>query len=377
MDSERRAFIVAQNGSRIFGGGEHYVVGLLARLQARGHRVLFLCRDEYVRSEAERRGVEARVFHVGGHLALHDGVRLARFLEREAPDALFLTSFNKTFVAALAGRMAGMPRIIARFGLSSDIPSRRFVYPIALRRWVHRVVVNSTPFRDAVRESLPRVAPERIITIYNGVDIPERRNEPGAVRRELGISPVAPVIGALARLSGQKRLDRLIRITAALPPEVVCLIAGHGPGEADLRALAGEIGVADRVRFLGYREDVADVLDALDVYVVTSATEGLSNSMLEALACGVPVISTPVSGASVALEPLADGRVPGRIVEADLEALTAAVGELLRDPDLRGGMSEAARDRILERFNWDDKLDRWERLFTGDPMAPVGEGEST
>jgi len=374
MQTDRRALIIAQNGSRIFGGGERFIVKLLVRLQARGHRVLFLCRDEFVASETERRGVEAQVFHVGGHVALHDAVRLGVFLHRASPDGLLLSSFNKVFLGGMAGRIGRVPRVVARFGLSSDRPARRFVYPIALRRWVDRIVVNSTMFRDGVRADLPGVDPEKIITIYNGVDVPERRRPAGAVRCELGIGPEAPVIGAVARLSRQKRLDRLLRVTAALPDDVTCLVAGHGPGEADLRELARSLGIESRVRFLGLRDDVGDVLDALDVYVITSATEGLSNSMLEALACGVPVISTPVSGASTALESLADGRIPGRIVEPEPGALTAAVAELLTDRGLRERMSEAARARVRERFDWDDKLDRWEQLLTGDVMAPVGEG---
>lgn len=374
MQTDSRAsFIIAQNGSRIFGGGERYIVKLLQRLQARDHRVLFLCRDEFVASECERRGVESRVLHVGGQVALHDALRLAWFLRRESPDALLLSSFNKVFLGAMAGRLGRVPRVVARFGLSTDRPSRRFAYPIAIRHWVDRVVVNSTEFRDGIRADLPDLDPARVITIFNGVDAPERRQPRGALRRELGIGPDQPVIGTLARLSGQKRLDRLLRVTAELPDEVTCLIAGHGPQEPDLRELAKSLGVESRVRFLGLRDDVGDVLEALDVYVVTSATEGMSNSMLEALACGVPVISTPVSGASAALEPLADGRVPGRIVEPEPRVLTAAVAELLADGELRRQMGEAALARIRERFDWDERIDRWEQILTGDVMAPVGE----
>lgn len=373
MPTDGRAFIIAQNGARIFGGGERFIVKLLVRLQARGHRVLFLCRDEFVASEAGRRGVDAQVFHVGGHAALHDALRLGLFLRRASPDGLLLSSFHKVFLGGMAGRIGRVPRVVARFGLSSDRPGRRFVYPIALRRWVDRVVVNSTEFRDGVRADLPDVDPEKIITIYNGVDAPERQRPAGALRRELGIGPEARVIGAVARLSGQKRLDRLLRVTAALPADVTCLVAGHGPEESSLRELATTLGIESRVRFLGLRDDVGDVLDALDVYVITSAREGLSNSMLEALACGVPVISTPVSGASTALEPLADGRVPGRIVEPEPGELAAAVGELLADHDLRERMGEAARARVRERFDWDEKIDRWEQILTGDVMAPVGE----
>jgi len=90
----------------------------------------------------------------------------------------------------------------------------------------------------------------------------------------------------------------------------------------------------------------------------------------------VPVISTPVSGASTALAPLDDGRVPGRIVEPEPGALTAGVAEILADPELRRQMSEAARARVRQRFDWEEKIDRWEQILTRDVTAPVGEGAS-
>ena len=111
-------------------------------------------------------------------------------------------------------------------------------------------------------------------------------------------------MGTVAR--GQKRLDLLLGAVARLEG-VRCLLAGAGPEEAVLRRGARTLGIAEHVVFLGHRESVGDVLDALDVFGVTSRTEGMSNAMLEALAAGVPVVSTPVSGAADALEPLGDG----------------------------------------------------------------------
>ncbi|HEM45565.1 MAG TPA: glycosyltransferase, partial [Alphaproteobacteria bacterium] len=144
------------------------------------------------------------------------------------------------------------------------------------------------------------------------------------------------------------------------------------PEAGALRALARELGLGARVRFLGHRDDVGDVLAALDLYLVTSDREGLSNSMLEALAAGVPVISTPVSGAAAALGPLEDGRVPGRIVPADVGAIARAVTECLADETGRRVMADAARARVRAQFDPADELDRWERLLTIDAAADVG-----
>jgi glycosyltransferase involved in cell wall biosynthesis len=168
----------------------------------------------------------------------------------------------------------------------------------------------------------------------------------------------------VARLATQKRLDLLVRAVARLEG-MYCVLAGDGPEHAALMDLAGRLGVAGRVKFVGHREAVGDVLGALDLFVITSHVEGMSNAMLEALAAGVPVVSTPVSGAAEALEPLADGRRPGVIVQANDAAVAAALSAALADRAGLAAMSEAARTRARERFAWPDKIARWEAVLTG------------
>ena len=366
--------IVAHNGARLLGGAELWTVQLLLRLQRRGHRALLLCRDPDVQREVEALGVEAEVLHLGGQASIHDALRLAARLARHRPDGLLLSTFNKVWLGGMGARLARVPRVIARIGLSTDLPSRNPLYGLAFRRWVHRVAANADCIRVDILASLPGLDPRRVVTLYSGVDPPARRGPPGAVRRSLALGDDARVVGTVARLAGQKRLDRLIATVARLPSDVHCIIAGDGPERGGLEARAQELGVSGRVHFLGAREDVGDVLDALDLFLLTSRSEGMSNAMLEALAAGVPVLSTPVSGAAEALDPLADGRRPGAVVEA--EGLADAACALLADPARLAEMGGAARARGRERFNWDAKLPKWEALLLGDPMASVHEGAS-
>lgn len=378
LRASRPATLVAHNGAAIFGGAERWTVRLLAGLQGRGHRVLFLCRDEDIAARARARGVPARVAHLGGHVALHDAARLALQLRRLAPDGLLLGTFKKTWLGAMAAHGAGVPRVVARIGLSSDRPGRRWVYRVAFRRWIHRIVVNADGLRAGVLEDLPGIAPERVITLYNGVDGLESEPGPGSgtVRRALGISPETPVVGTVARLAEQKRLGRLLDAVARLPSEVHCVIAGDGPERSGLEARAARPDLADRVHILGHRDDVAAVLGALDLLVVTSDREGMSNSMLEALAAGVPVVSTDVSGADEALGPGPDGVPPGVVVPREAEAVAAAVSGLLDDADLRRRMGEAGRRRVRERFDQRQKILAWETLLARDVEADVHEGPS-
>lgn len=365
-------YVVAHNGAHVWGGAERATARLLAGLQARGHRVRLFCNDALVAERAAALGVATERLPLGGDVALPDALRFARRLRRERPDALLVGTFKKLWLAALAARLARVPRVVARVGLETDTP-RSAKYRFVLARWVDAVVVNAARVRPAYL-ALPGWTEARVPVIPNGVVPPERTRPPGALRQLLGLAPDAPVVGAVARLARQKRLDRLLRALARLPAEVHCVLAGDGEERESLQALARELGVAERAHFLGARDDVGDVLAALDLFVLCSEREGLSNAMLEALAAGVPVVSTPVSGADDALAPCADGRAPGVIVPFDEAALADALRRLLADRHALAAMRIAARRRAEEHFGFERMLDRWEAVL-GATSASAGSAQ--
>jgi glycosyltransferase involved in cell wall biosynthesis len=356
--------IVAHNASPVLGGGEIWTALLLAGLQRRGHRVLLFCRNAQVAGRTAAYGIPTAVLRLGGDAMLPHALRFALRLRRLAPDALLLTTFKKIWLGGLGARLAGVPRVLARVAISTHLP-RNFTYRVALRRWVDTLVVNAETIRTGLLDALPEADPRDIVTIHDGVAEPERRAGPEAVRRELGLPPEAQVIGSVARLVAQKRLDRLLHAVAALPERVHCVIAGEGPEREPIEALALRLGLRQRLHLLGFRTDVGDVLAALDVFVLSSAAEGMANAMLEAMAAGIPVVSTAVSGADEALGPGADGTAPGVIVQAGSAELAAALRPLLEDPGLRRRMGAAGRQRARERFGFERMLDRWEALLAG------------
>lgn len=355
-------YVVAHNGSRFVGGAERATVTLLAALQRRGHRVLLFCADDSVAGHARSRGVATERAVLGGDAMLPDALRFAAKLRRHRPDALIIGTFKKMLLAGCAAWLARVPRVVARIGLETDTPRGR-KYHFAIARWVHAVVLKTEDMRRKYLDA--GTDAQKLVLIPGGVSLPPLRLPPGEVRRSLGIAPGARVIGAAARLDVQKRLDRLLRAFASLPPDVHCVLAGDGPDRASLQSLAVELGVAERVHFLGLREDVADVLAALDVYVITSGREGMSNSMMEALAAGLPVVSTAVSGADDALAPLPDGRAPGIVVGFDADEVASGVRRVLDDPVLRREMAAAALERARESFDFETMVGRWEALLAG------------
>ncbi|HEX2721792.1 MAG TPA: glycosyltransferase [Gemmatimonadaceae bacterium] len=362
--------VAAHNGARIWGGAERATVVLLRGLKDRGHEVLLFCNDNLVAEKAEEQGIPARICSIGGDLAVHHSFRLATALRAFTPDVFIVGTYKKLFFATLAAHLAGVPNTIARVGLESDIP-RSFKYRIALRKWTDTVVVNARRMIEPFA-NLEGVGPKNVLLIHNGVRLSEPANDGSRLREKLGIPQGSVVIGTVARLAQQKRIDRLLEATALLPGRFHLLIAGDGELRQELEALSQSLGVAERVRFLGQRDDVNAVLATIDIFVVTSDKEGLSNAMLEALANGIPVISTDVSGAREALESDETEDAAGMIADFTPRSIATALTTLADDPALLEEMRGSARRRAENRFSLDTMLDKWEAVLGAAANSDAG-----
>jgi len=195
----------------------------------------------------------------------------------------------------------------------------------------------------------------RMLWIPNGVDTQRFHPRPpparAAIRQSLSLQADALVFGCVARLTPEKRhvdlVDAFARMRATFPQARLVLL-GDGPLQGEIEARVASLGVAGAVRMTGMRPDVEAILPALDVGMLVSSTEGMSNAILEMMASGLPMIATDVGGnpslvASGATGLLVPARAPGRLAEAML-ALAA-------DPALRHRMGEAARQRVEREFS--------------------------
>ncbi|MEP6892162.1 MAG: glycosyltransferase [Gaiellaceae bacterium] len=206
-----------------------------------------------------------------------------------------------------------------------------------------------------VRDDLVRlgIAPESKISVIRlGLDLAERTAAPpdarAALRNDLGIPADAFVIGWLGRMTEIKRVDVLLRTIARLPSETHLLLVGDGPLRAQLETLPSELDIADRVHFAGFRDDVGTVYAACDVVALTSANEGTPVTVIEALAAGVPVVSTDVGGVADVVD---DGRSGLLAAAGDVEGIAAALERLGSDRELRERMGAAGRAAVLERYS--------------------------
>lgn len=220
----------------------------------------------------------------------------------------------------------------------------------------------------------------RFVTVWNGVSAAPQ-DEPGreSARAALGLAPAQRVALHVGSLTVQKAQDVLLRAFAqvcAAVPEAVLLIAGEGVLREPLLALHRELGLGERVRFLGARTDVPALMAACDLYVLSSAREGLSITLLEAMRARRACVATAVGGNA---EAIADG-VTGRIVPVgDAAAMAAAVRALLTDPVQLAAFAEAGHARWRERFTAQAMVADTERIYrevlerAGHPaLAPAG-----
>lgn len=352
--------IAAHISASEWGGAERRSLVLLSGLAARGHTVRVFCTSPRIADRARERGLDALVSPLRGDIALHHAVTLAAHLRSFRPDVLILVTFRRLLPGALAARLAGVPRVVARIGLASDV-ARSAKYRIVLKRWIDDVVVNAESLVVPFRASLPQDADVNVVAIPNGVEPRMTDMTRDEARSALRLPADAFVIGSVARLVKQKRLDRLLRVVHALTTEHVHgVIAGAGYEKDALIRQAQDQDIADRLHLLGHREDVGTVLRALDLYVVTSDQEGMSSGMLEALAAGVPVVSTPVSGAAEVLT----GTSPcGLVVAAEDSAIAAGVVALLRDPPRRARFADAGAEVVRQRYGVERMVSAWEQLL--------------
>ena len=208
---------------------------------------------------------------------------------------------------------------------------------------------------------------KRVEVVYNGVDHQSLQRDDGIrerVRSELGIGPQTLVIGHAGRLMPVKNQALLLRSLAVLAqqrPDLdwAAILVGGGPLESDLRALCADLHLQDRVRFLGQRSDVPDLLCAFDIFALSSFSEGTSVTLLEAMACSLPVVATAVGGNPELVQDGVQGYlVPSEDSEAFAEGLLR-----LTDADLRARMGAAARLEVEMRFTQQGMIDGYLSIY--------------
>jgi sugar transferase (PEP-CTERM/EpsH1 system associated) len=272
--------------------------------------------------------------------------------------------------AVPAARVARVPLVVhGEHGREAADPDGRNNRRNRIRRALAPLVSHFVCVSDDLRRWLVedvRVPPAKVTTIHNGVNI-ARFGQAGQLesRVKLALPAHAFIVGTVGRLDPVKDQAGLIRAFAtarAAHPEALLVIAGDGPCRSDLQQLAAALGLTDRVRLLGSRDDIPTVMSALDIFALPSLGEGISNTVLEAMASGLPVIATRAGGNPELVE---DGVTGVLVPRQDLGALAAAIAGYVDDPGLRQRHGHAARQRATAQFGLERMVQSYSDLYAG------------
>jgi glycosyltransferase involved in cell wall biosynthesis len=374
--------LIVEQGTGLW-GAQRYLLRLAPLMQARGFEQILATPSGSATGQAWRdagwpqvelpspsvRGVRRADGRISPPLFLRELVRaltLARRIARVATanrvELIHANSHWSHIEAMLASRLTGLP-VVLHLHEESE--------PDALGRLRGLAVLGSDAsiaVSEAVAGSLPRPARRRAVVIRNGVDSVALSPGPPdpVVRSEMTSDPDAPLLLVLSRLDPRKRVDHAIRAVAALPAALSnahLAIAGapsidpeNGPR---LHRLGHEL-LGERVTFLGSRSDVAELLRAADALVLASSLEGLPLSVLEAQACGLPVVAYPTAGIPEVIFHEHSGLLaaPG-----DVEDLTRQIARILQDSALRERLARQGRRSVLEQSTLAGQADQQAALL--------------
>jgi glycosyltransferase involved in cell wall biosynthesis len=233
-----------------------------------------------------------------------------------------------------------------------------------LRRHFDRVIAVSDEIRGGLIQNLGR---EKVVTIHNAIDAAKIKpsREPDMVRKELGIKPSAAVIGVVGRMVPVKGLDVFLKMGSHIlrkRDDVIFLLIGDGPAKVSLEKMALELKIDDRTIFTGFRNDVIDIINCLDILVLSSYHEGIPMVLLEGMALCKPVVATAVGGIVEVIE----NDTSGLLVErGDHTALAEACLRLLDLPSLRAELVSGAKKRLTDEYSIEKQRDNIINIYKG------------
>lgn len=351
------------------GGTERLVIGMCRALAA-DFDVEVVCLDRPGDWAGELRDAGVPVHALWRQPGLDTAIpgALASHLRRHGTRIVHAHQCTAWFYAALSRAWHAQPRLLleehGRFHPEVERPLRRVVNRLLLRRLTHRFVAVSADIRDRLvrYEGLPRDAIE---VVPNGVPAapPFDADRRAASRAALGLPEDAFIVGTVGRFDPIKNLGLLVDGLARAAPGVDrlrALLVGDGPGMDTLRRRVEDAGLRDRVCFTGYRSDARELTRCMDLFVLSSHSEGLSVALLDAQAAGVPAVVTAVGGNP---DVVADGVTGWVIPPGDVDALSRAIASAATDPQRCREFGAAAIQRHAERFDWEAMLRRYRVIY--------------
>lgn len=349
------------------GGVERRMIATLSGLDKERFEPLVVCTKERgdLAGQMEAAGIPVHLCRLSSRLGPWGLGRLARLMKRERVDIVHTHMYASNVSGTLAAAWAGVPVIIGHIhNVDTWETGRQLFMDRLVSRWQDRIICVSNQVRDNYA-GITGINSGKIRTIYNGVEVEKFQGpfDREAKRKELGLEPQDKAVGLVARMVPQKAPEDLLLAAPAIVkaiPRMKFLFIGDGDLEASLKQKARELGLESAVKVLGRRNDIPELLAALDLSVLTSLKEGFSNTVIESMAAGLPMVATDVGGNA---EAVAHGRSGFIVPPKDINAIADAIIKVLKDDNLAKSMGQEARRRAVELFSLQKMIKDVEELY--------------
>ncbi len=340
--------------SLAIGGQEMVVFNLLKALRRQGleQSVLVFEAGGELTGQVKELGVRLIELHKKPGIDLGLALRMGWRFNRIKPSLVHAHNVLAAFYAGLAARPQGIPVVFTRHGTSPRYAARFRAGWVAARMSSRIAGVSKKVAGQIASEH--KIPARKISVVPNGVDSERFRPDPvrrGRKRAELGIADDETVLITIGRLVVEKDYPCLLKAAAELHGQghkLRLLFAGDGPERAALESLAAELNLAERTCLLGVRHDIPELLNAGDVFCLSSRTEGAPMSIIEAMASGLPVVGTECGGMA---ELVIEGQTGYLVPVGDWQALAAALCRFMKDPGLARNMGAKARELQLKNYS--------------------------
>ena len=346
-----------------FFGAENMIIELASSLAASGDKVTIgVFSNRHARGEgscelavqAKARGFKTEVFECGGRIDLRTVAAIRRYCRENGVEVIHSHGYKSNIYSYLANRSLKI-RIVTTCHNWINTNSKMSLYTRLDKFFLKRFDAVAAVSEDVKHQLLEAgVKPEKLKVIGNGINIERFKvsaKTAEKTRESFGVSIASTIVGTVGRLSPEKGYGFFLEAAKeilAKKKDCCFVFVGDGGERAGLEELSMKLGIAGRVIFAGKRSDIPDVLSAMDVFVLSSLTEGQPMALLEAMATGVPAVCTSVGDVPKILK----GGQAGLIVPpSDNKALAEAILKVLNDPALASRLSESALKTVKEEYS--------------------------
>jgi len=357
------------NSTKAWGGGEKWHFDIATRLAKKNtYRIIVFT---HPKSELYQRlkTTELTIYPIQiSNFSFLNPIKIrkiTKILQEEKVDTVLMNLSADVKIAGIAAQKAGVRRIIYRRGLAKPIKNR-WLNRVLFRQIITDIICNSEETQRTIFANNQHfIAPEKVKVIYNGIDLEEydkRLTE--EVYQPKNQEIIIGNAGRLVEQKGQKHLIELAKNLKEKGLQFKILIAGKGKLEQELKEMAIQEKVADKIVFLGFVENIKNLMQNIDIFVLTSYWEGFGYVLVEAMACQKPVIAFDLTSNPEIVEAQNNEKRTGFLApQKDMEAITNYILKLAEDPKLRQKIGQNGRQRVEEQFDINRTIQEVETYF--------------